>query len=118
MSIIAGTEGGEDPFLRIAEGLVTTAIGALKLAGTKPTIQNIYYAIRSKQDPVVTTRNALRGFYIYHLGPEWHLTVKVSNLPLADEIELLKNYFFSNYFEDNTPKLCMVWIRFWNVSNT
>ena len=106
MSIIAGTEGGEDPFLRIAEGLVTTAIGALKLAGTKPTIQNIYYAIRSKQDLVVTTRNALRGFYIYHLGPEWHLTVQVSpNLPLADEIELLKNYFFSNYFEDNTPKV-------------
>ncbi|MBL2044041.1 conjugal transfer protein TraD, partial [Klebsiella pneumoniae] len=60
----------------------------------------------SKQDLVVTTRNALRGFYIYHLGPEWHLTVKVSpNLPLADEIELLKNYFFSNYFEDNTPKV-------------
>lgn len=64
MSIISGTEGGEDPFLRIAEGLVTTAIGALKLGGTKPTIQNIYYAIRSKQDLIVTTRNALRGFIL------------------------------------------------------
>ncbi|EPV0705655.1 conjugative transfer system coupling protein TraD [Klebsiella pneumoniae] len=105
MSIISGTEGGEDPFVRIAEGLVTTAIGALKLGGTKPTIQNIYYAIRSKQDLIVTTRNALRGFYTYHLGADWHLTVQVSpNLTFADEIEKLKEYFHCNYFEDNSPK--------------
>ena len=106
MSIIAGTEGGEDPFLRIAEGLVTTAIGALKLGGKKPTIQNIYYSIRSKQDLIVTTRNALRGFYEYHLGPEWNLTLQVSpNLDLANEIQNLQGYFYTNYFQDNSPKV-------------
>ncbi|MDR8241407.1 conjugal transfer protein TraD, partial [Acinetobacter baumannii] len=59
----------------------------------------------SKQDLFVTTRNALRGFYTYHLGADWHLTVRVSpNLTFADEIEKLKEYFHCNYFEDNSPK--------------
>ncbi|MBZ6673276.1 conjugative transfer system coupling protein TraD [Klebsiella pneumoniae] len=106
MSIISGTDGKNDPFVNIAEGLVTTAIGALKLGGKKPTLQNIYYAIRSWQGLLVTTRNALRGFYAYHLGTDWHLTVQTSpNLSIADEMKELQSYFHNNYFEDNSPKL-------------